>query len=176
MNIKKRVLFRSSRGLTGGSAGFTLIELLVVIAIIGILAAVVLASVGSARTKGAEASVKTQMANIRSAAELYSANNTNSYAGVCTADSAAANPGVNTMITSAATAIGGTTVVIYNGTMGTNPPQVAEGATELVCADADGGWVAQAPLSAGNGYWCADSSGSSKPEVDVLPAAATSCT
>src|SRR3989344_170922 len=144
MNIKKRVLFRSSRGLTGGSAGFTLIELLVVIAIIGILAAVVLASVGSARTKGAEASVKTQMANIRSAAELYSANNTNSYAGVCTADSAAANPGVNTMITSAATAIGGTTVVIYNDEMGT-ASHLIEGATELVCADADGGWGAQAP-------------------------------
>ena len=175
MNIKKRVLFRSSRGLTGGSAGFTLIELLVVIAIIGILAAVVLASVGSARTKGAEASVKTQMANIRSAAELYSANNTNSYAGVCTADSAAANPGVNTMITSAATAIGGTTVVVYNDEMGT-ASHLVEGDTELVCADAEAGWVAQAPLATGNGYWCADSSGSSKAEAAVLPAAATSCT
>ena len=169
MSIKKRVL---------SGAGFTLIELLVVIAIIGILAAVVLASVGSARTKGAEASVKTQMANMRSAAELYAANNTtspNSYAGVCTADSSEANPGINTMITSAATAIGGTTVVVYNDEMGT-ASHLVEGDTELVCADAEAGWVAQAPLATGNGYWCADSSGSSKAEAAVLPAAATSCT
>ena len=166
MSIKKRVL---------SGAGFTLIELLVVIAIIGILAAVVLASVGSARTKGAEASVKTQMANMRSAAELYAANNTtspNSYAGVCTADSSAANPGVNTMINSAALAIADTTVVIYDDSLDSHGIQVAG---TLVCADGAAGWVAQAPLSTGNGYWCADSSGSSKAETDVLPADVITC-
>ncbi len=51
--------------------GFTLIELLVVIAIIGILSSVVLASLNSARNKGADAAVKSNLAAIRSQAEIY---------------------------------------------------------------------------------------------------------
>ena len=51
--------------------GFTLIELLVVIAIIGILSAVVLASLDTARNKGADAAVKSNLATIQTQAELY---------------------------------------------------------------------------------------------------------
>jgi prepilin-type N-terminal cleavage/methylation domain-containing protein len=51
--------------------GFTLIELLVVIAIIGILSAVVLASLNTARAKGRDAARQTAIHNIQIALELY---------------------------------------------------------------------------------------------------------
>ena len=51
--------------------GFTLIELLVVVAIIGILASVVLASLNSARAKGSDAAVKSNLDNMRAQAAIY---------------------------------------------------------------------------------------------------------
>ncbi|MSU74648.1 type II secretion system protein, partial [Candidatus Kaiserbacteria bacterium] len=59
--------------------GFTLIELLVVIAIIGVLSAVVLASLNSARSKGNDAGVKANLATVGTQAALYLSDNANSY-------------------------------------------------------------------------------------------------
>ncbi len=53
------------------SRGFTLIELLVVIAIIGILSSVVLASLNSARSKGNDVAVRSNLANIRTQAAVF---------------------------------------------------------------------------------------------------------
>ncbi|MCI0619674.1 type II secretion system GspH family protein [Candidatus Wolfebacteria bacterium] len=62
--------------------GFTLIELLVVIAIIGILSSVVLASLNTARDKGRDAAIKSDLNNIRAQAELVY-DNDGDYALVC---------------------------------------------------------------------------------------------
>lgn len=59
--------------------GFTLIELLVVIAIIGILSSVVLASLNTARERGANAKRLSDMRQIQHALELYASNNGGNY-------------------------------------------------------------------------------------------------
>lgn len=103
-----------------GRGGFTLIELLVVIAIIGILSSVVLASLNTARDKGADAAIKANLSGIRAQAELaydvagcYGDGDTGCAAsavsaGVCpsTADTLFADPNVSDAI-AAATNAGG---------------------------------------------------------------------
>jgi type IV pilus assembly protein PilE len=65
------------------SRGFTLIELLVVIAIIGILASVVLASLNTARDKGADAAITSTVNNTRAQAAIHYEDN-GSYDSFCT--------------------------------------------------------------------------------------------
>lgn len=58
--------------------GFTLLELLVVVAIIGLLSAVVIVSLNSARAKGGDAAVKSNLHTVANEAGIYYSNN-NSY-------------------------------------------------------------------------------------------------
>lgn len=60
--------------------GFTLIELLVVIIIIGILAAIAIPVFLAQRTKGYDASVKSDVRNVATAEETYLTSNPSSYA------------------------------------------------------------------------------------------------
>jgi prepilin-type N-terminal cleavage/methylation domain-containing protein len=116
--------------------GFTLIELLVVIAIIGILSSVVLASLNSARAKGQQAAVKSNLANMRAQAALFYDNNGSKYpTTLCTSDS---------VVTSASTSISNS------------------GSAMTCTTDGDQKFVMVASLPGGTGAnagWCIDSNG-----------------
>jgi len=148
------------------SRGFTLIELLVVIAIIGLLAAVVLASVGGARNKGADASVKTQLNSARAQAELFADRN-RTYDGVCAATQA--NLGLTSILANANAAIAGGAVTVDS--------IQTEG--DVTCNDGATAWAISAPVNynaagtlATGQNWCVDSSGNSMTTATELGAAA----
>ncbi len=66
--------------------GFTILELLVVVAIIALLSAVVLALSSNARKKGQDGAIKSEMVSLRSQAELYAADNNNSFNNLFTSN------------------------------------------------------------------------------------------
>lgn len=146
--------------------GFTLIELLVVIAIIGVLASVVLASLNTARNKGADASVKANLSNARAEAEMfYDSTASPTYDGVCAAT------GANT--------IGDSVLAAWkakNGASSTVTLLDADvaSATVPVCHDTAAEWAAQVPLNTGTSY-CVDSTGAAKTTANFLAASIVVC-
>ncbi len=157
--------------------GFTLIELLVVIAIIGVLSSVVLASLNTARSKGSDSAIKSNLANIRSQAEiLYDGAGCYNAAGTagssCTivaddGDCLAANTEdtsvfENSIVSSAIAAAYGA-----SGVAGT--------ATECVASANGAAWAITVPLKTAGAWWCVDSTGASKQTAAQQAAADVTC-
>lgn len=78
MGIHHEKLLRTSKD----KAGFTLIEMLIVIIILGILAMVIIPQITVSQDDAKVSTVKTNLAGIRSAIELYYAQHNNVYPGL----------------------------------------------------------------------------------------------
>jgi len=133
--------------------GFTLIELLVVIAIIGILSAVVLASLTTARSKGSDAAIQSDLNTIQTQAEIYYNDNGSKYNSTgSVVNSCAATAG--TMFANS-----GDGVPIANAIQGINNNGSSPTCNITLAGDAYA--VSAASKSKTGVYFCVDSTGNS---------------
>jgi prepilin-type N-terminal cleavage/methylation domain-containing protein len=163
---------------------FTLIELLVVIAIIGVLSAVILASLGTARQNGQNAGVKKNLADARSQAELfydingdrYSVNSTGAPTTDLCSPSGSVNgvKGVYDQFKAAADAAGVTAntslTTVTSATVATCHSCPTSGWT----CNPKNAWAAAVPLKGGS-YFCVDSSGYAAVTTLTLASGDASC-
>lgn len=133
--------------------GFTLLELLVVIVIIGVLAAIVVASLNDARKKGGDGGVKSNLAGSRPQAEVFYNTNTavpNTYTDVCTNGAVGGAQGIGLAVLAAAKATG----------LFSYATDAIGSLTTATCNNGASAWAAEVPLRSG-GMWCVDSTNKS---------------
>ena len=161
----KNSYFKCMRNnMSKNTGGFTLLELLVVIAIIGILSSVVFASLSTARSRAYDAKVKSQLSNIRGAAELYF--------------NAKLNYGTTTTWVSNGTTTNGcsggmfqdSSTGLQNLTVSVNYPV---GENTIVCNSTGAAYAVSDNLFATGTWWCIDSNGNSKQEAIALGTSTT---
>ena len=145
--------------------GFTLVELLVVIAIIGILASVILVSLGAARSSAVNTAVKANLDTVRTQAELYAndpAGGNGGYGAAQTAVAYVTGSSCGTLGMWANPTIAAATKAASSGagaasTLG----GVSSGA--IACVSSSSFWLVAGVLkSAPTTAWCVDSLGVAK--------------
>ena len=149
------------------SRGFTLIELLVVIAIIGVLSAVVLASLNTARSKGNDAAIASNLNALRAQATLYYDEN-GSYGPAITAS-------VSNDCATAGTVFADTNVIAQIAAA-EDANGVALGVTCNIISDgtvASGYAVSAALMATAGEYFCVDSTGVAITTMTALAADST---
>jgi len=148
--MNKRCALKNSR------LGFTLIELLVVIAIIGLLSAVVLLSVDTARAKAKDTEIKGTLHTIITQSKLdYEFNSASYGTQAWTANATSFTPGVGGP---------GASIFFTDSIVGQGMVSVASYGGKISYGAAADSWVIVSSLNNG-GYWCVDSHGISKAEV-----------
>ena len=137
--------------------GFTLLELLVVIAIIGVLTAIVLASLGSAKLKGEDTSIQSMLKSVHSQAGLYYSQNGNYGA-------------------TSATCSGAGSLFADTGQYGLSKLVVAlQAKTTIVCGSNATAWSITAQLKNSTNIICVDSTGTQKITAGPMPGTQTVC-
>lgn len=155
---------------SGNERGFSLIELLVVIAIIGVLSSIVLASLNTARNKGSDAAVKSNLANIRAQAEIFY-DTYGTYGGstgnpaACPAYQSGTTPSASTNMFSTDSTIASMTLAAASAGGGT---------TETRCWSSGTKWFVTAKLKSA-GYWCVDSAGASGAKTNQAGVSTDEC-
>ncbi len=167
MSLSRKIISYYFLELNMNKKGFTLIELLVVIAIIGILASVVLASLNTARAKGADAAIAANMANLRAQAEIFYDDTVSTTGGVGTygvvGNCTVAVDGAVALVTGTGSCTG--VALITNSTFlnGIKAATLSSGTAGGRVNTASQSWAAWVPLKTlATSFRCVDSAGASK--------------